>query len=338
MITHGKDIKIFSANSNPELAGEIVKSLKKKVSEYKVSDFMTGDTKTCEISLGKSEVGLFSDGEIFVNIRETVRGSDVFVVQSTCDPVNDNLMELLIMIDAFKRASAGRITAVIPYYGYARQDRKAKARDPISAKLVADLITTAGADRVLTMDLHASQIQGFFNIPVDHLLGVPRLTPYYRTKFGKKMEDVVVVSPDFGSVTRARNFAQRLSVPIAIIDKRRPKPNVAEVMNIIGDIKNKTVILVDDMIDTAGTITHGAEALLERGAKEIYACCTHPVLSGPAIERLESSSIKELVVLDTIRLDESKKIDKIKVLSVADLFAEAIKRIYADISVSTLFV
>ncbi len=291
-----------------------------------------------EISLGKSEVGQFSDGEIFVNNYETVRGSDVFIVQSTCDPVNNNLMELLIMIDAFKRASAGRITAVIPYYGYARQDRKAKARDPISAKLVADLITCAGADRVLTMDLHAAQIQGFFNIPVDHLLGVPRLYPYFKEKFKGSLDDVVVVSPDFGSVTRARNFARGLDVPIAIIDKRRPKPNVSEVMNIIGDIKDKRVIMVDDMIDTAGTITHGAQALMDRGAKEVFACCTHPVLSGPAIERIENSPIKELVVLDTIELPEEKKIDKIKVISVADLFAEAIKRIYADISVSPLFV
>ena len=291
-----------------------------------------------EISLGKSEVGQFSDGEIYVNNYETVRGSDVFIVQSTCDPVNNNLMELLIMIDAFKRASAGRITAVIPYYGYARQDRKAKARDPISAKLVADLITCAGADRVLTMDLHAAQIQGFFNIPLDHLLGVPRLYPYFKEKFKDNMDDVVVVSPDFGSVTRARNFARGLDVPIAIIDKRRPKPNVSEVMNIIGDIKDKRVIMVDDMIDTAGTITHGAQALMDRGAKEVFACCTHPVLSGPAIERIENSPIKELVVLDTIELPEEKKIDKIKVISVADLFAEAIKRIYADISVSPLFV
>jgi len=337
MITHGKDIKIFTANSNPQLAKDIVESLKKKVAEYKVSD-STGETRIGEITLGKSEVGLFSDGEIFVNIYETVRGSDVFVVQSTCAPVNDNLMELLIMIDAFKRASAGRITAVIPYYGYARQDRKSKARDPISAKLVADLITSAGADRVLTMDLHAAQIQGFFNIPVDHLLGVPRLAPYYKKKFENNMDDVVVVSPDFGSVTRARGFAQRLNVPIAIIDKRRPKANVAEVMNIIGDVKDKKVILVDDMIDTAGTITHGAKALIDKGAKEIYACCTHPVLSGPALERIDNSPIKELVVLDTIALPPDKMLEKIKVLSVADLFAEAIKRIYSDISVSTLFV
>ena len=318
MITHGKNIKLFSANSNPKLAGEIASQLK--------------------LTLGESKVGLFSDGEIFVNIGETVRGSDVFVIQSTSSPVNDNLMEMLIMIDAFKRASAGRITAVIPYFGYARQDRKAKARDPISAKLVADLIATAGADRVLTMDLHAAQIQGFFNIPVDHLLGGPILAPYFIDKFKDDMDDIVVVSPDFGSVTRARNFAQKLNVPIAIIDKRRPKPNVSEVMNIIGDVRGKKVILVDDMIDTAGTIVKGAEALVEKGgAKEVYACCTHPVLSGPAIERLEASPIKELICLNTIELPPEKIMKKTKVLSVAPMFAEAIERIYEDESVSPLF-
>ena len=318
MIPHGKNIKLFAANSNPKLAQEIAKEL--------------------HLNVGESVVKQFSDGEISVNIGETVRGSDVFVVQSTCSPVNDNLMEMLIMIDAFKRASAGRITAVIPYFGYARQDRKAKARDPISAKLVADLITTAGADRVLTMDLHAPQIQGFFNIPVDHLLGGPILAPYYLEKFKDCIDDVVVVSPDFGSVTRARNFAQKLNAPIAIIDKRRPKPNVSEVMNIIGEIKDKRVILVDDMIDTAGTIVHGAEALMEKGAKEVFACCTHPVLSGPAIERLEKSPIKELVCLNTIELPPEKIMEKTKVLSVAPIFAEAIERIYEDISVSPLFV
>ncbi len=318
MITHGKNIKIFAANSNPKLAAEIAEKL--------------------NVTLGESKVGLFSDGEIFVNIGETVRGSDVFVVQSTSAPVNDNLMEMLIMIDAFKRASAGRITAVMPYFGYARQDRKAKARDPISAKLVADLIATAGADRVLTMDLHAAQIQGFFNIPVDHLLGGPILAPYFIDKFKDDMEDIVVVSPDFGSVTRARNFAQKLNVPIAIIDKRRPKPNVSEVMNIIGDVKGKKVILVDDMIDTAGTIVKGAEALVEKGgAKEVYACCTHPVPSGPAIERLEASPIKELICLNTIELPPEKIMKKTKVLSVAPMFAEAIERIYEDVSVSPLF-
>lgn len=318
MITHGKNIKIFTGNSNPGLAKKIAERL--------------------ELPVGKSSVGTFSDGEISVNIYETVRGSDVFVVQSTSAPVNDHLMELLIMIDAFKRASAGRVTAVIPYMGYARQDRKAKARDPISAKLVADLITTAGADRVLTMDLHAPQIQGFFNIPVDHLLGVPILAPYYAKKFGRNREDVVVVSPDLGSVTRARTFAQRLNIPLAIIDKRRPKANVAEVMNVIGDIKGKNVILVDDMIDTAGTIAQGATALMEHGAKAVYACCTHPVLSGPAIERIEASPISELLVLDTVVLPPEKQLEKIKVKSVAPVFAEAIERIYSDLSVSTLFV
>lgn len=318
MIAHGKNIKIFTANSNPEFA--------KGIADY------LGTT------IGKSEVGKFSDGEIFVNIGETVRGSDVFVVQSTCSPVNDNLMELLIMIDAFKRASAGRITAVIPYFGYARQDRKAKARDPISSKLVADLIATAGADRVLTMDLHAPQIQGFFNVPVDHLLGMPILSRYYKEKFKDATDETVVVSPDLGSVTRARGFAQKIDVPIAIIDKRRPKANVSEVMNIIGDIKDKNVILVDDMIDTAGTITNGAQALRDRGAKKVYACCTHAVLSGKAIERIENSVIDELVVLDTIPLPEEKKLPKIKTLSVANVFGEAIERIYEDLSVSTLFV
>lgn len=318
MISHLKSIKIFTANANPVLAEEIAKNL--------------------DLKLADGVVHQFSDGEIALNISETVRGCDVFVIQSTCQPVNDNLMQLLIMIDALKRASAGRITAVIPYYGYARQDRKAKARDPISAKLVADLLTTAGANRILTMDLHAAQIQGFFNIPVDHLLGSPILVPYFANKLKDELANTVVVSPDFGSVTRARNFAQRLDVPIAIIDKRRPKPNVSEVMNIIGDIKGKTVILVDDMIDTAGTITHGAQALIDRGAKEIFACCTHAVLSGPAVERIDASPIKELIVLDTIPLAKEKKIDKIKTLSVAPVFAEAIERIYEDQSVSTMFV
>ncbi|MBQ1935597.1 MAG: ribose-phosphate diphosphokinase [Clostridia bacterium] len=318
MITHGKNIKIFAANSNPALAKDIAQIL--------------------GVGVGESQVGKFSDGEIFVNIRETVRGSDVFVVQSTSTPVNDNLMEMLIMIDAFKRASAGRVTAVIPYFGYARQDRKAKARDPISAKLVADLIATAGADRVLTMDLHAAQIQGFFNIPVDHLLGGPVLAPYYVEKFKNcDPEDVVVVSPDLGSVTRARNFAQRIDARLAIVDKRRPKPNVCEVMNIIGEIEDKHVILIDDMIDTAGTICNSANALKERGARSVSACCTHPVLSGPAIERIQDSAIEELVVLDTIQLPEEKKIDKIKVLSIAQVFAEAIDCIYEDKSISTIF-
>jgi len=318
MQIHGKDIKVFAGRSNEPLA-------------QKIADILG-------VRLGDCDVSAFSDGEIRLDIHETVRGSDVFVVQSTSEPVNENIMELLIMIDAFKRASAGRITAVIPYYGYARQDRKAKARDPISAKLVADIITTAGADRVLTMDLHVAQIQGFFNIPVDHLLGIPPiLVPYYAEKFENVKDELVVVSPDLGSVPRVRSFAERLDIPLAIVDKRRPKANVSEVMNIIGDIRDKKVILVDDMIDTAGTIVNSASALIEKGAAEIYACCTHGVLSGPAIERIAKSEIKELVMLDTIDLPATKRIDKIKILSVAPTFADAIQRIYDDVSVSTLF-
>jgi len=317
MITHGKNIKIFTGNSNPALAKDIAELL--------------------GVSVGDSVVGTFSDGEISVNINETVRGADVFVVQSTNSPVNDNLMELLIMIDAFKRASAGRITAVIPYYGYARQDRKAKARDPITAKLVADLITAAGAHRVLTMDLHAAQIQGYFNIPLDHLLGAPILSKYFIQKGFKDKEDIVVVSPDLGSVTRARNFADRLHASIAIIDKRRPRANVSEIMNVIGDVKGKTAILIDDVIDTAGTITNGANALMKLGAKEVYACCTHSVLSGPALQRINDSSIKELVMLNTVDLPEHRMSDKFTLLSVAPVFAEAIRRIYEDVSVSKLF-
>lgn len=316
MLSHGKNIKIFTGNSHPELAQEIAKILGLKV--------------------GEGTVGTFSDGEISVNIGETVRGADVFIVQSTCSPVNNNLMELLIMIDAFKRASAGRITAVIPYYGYARQDRKAKSRDPITAKLVADLLTTAGADRVLTMDLHAAQIQGYFDIPLDHLLGGTILANYFNEK---KIEDLVVVSPDLGSVTRSRKFANTLNgeVPIAIIDKRRPKANVCEVMNLIGDVKGKNVILLDDMIDTAGTIVNAANALKEFGAKDVYACCTHGVLSGPAIERIANSEISELIVLDTIQLPEEKRIDKIKIKTVAPLFGDAIRMIFSNESVSKLF-
>lgn len=315
---HGKSIKIFAGNSNMVVASEIAAALGKK--------------------LGNSQTTTFSDGEIAVSINESVRGADVFVVQSTSDPVNNNVMELLIMIDAFKRASAGRITAVMPYFGYARQDRKAKARDPISAKLVADLIATAGADRVLTMDLHAPQIQGFFNIPVDHLLGVPVLVPYFVKTMGERKQDVVVVSPDLGSVTRARNFATRLNVPLAIVDKRRQEANVSEVMNIIGDVRDKSVILVDDMIDTAGTLCNAAKALVEvGGAKEVCACATHGVLSGPAIERLENSYINEVVLLDTIQPVEEKACSKITHLSCAPVFAEAIERIYEDLSVSTLF-
>ena len=316
---HGKDIKIFAANSNPQLAGNI--------------------PQAHGVPLGKSEVKTFSDGEISVSINESVRGSDVFVVQSTCAPVNDNLMELLIMIDAFKRASAARITAVIPYMGYARQDRKAKARDPISAKLVADLITAAGADRVLTMDLHASQIQGFFNIPVDHLLGAPILANYFRDLVGNQKDEYVVVSPDLGSVTRARNFASRLDLSLAIVDKRRQRANVCEVMNIIGDVRDKRVILVDDMIDTAGTLCNAATALVEKGgAKSVIATATHGVLSGPAVERIRDSVIDKVVLLDTIVLTPDKWLDKFVQLDVAPVFSEAIERIYEDKPVSIMFV
>ncbi|MBQ3141145.1 MAG: ribose-phosphate pyrophosphokinase [Clostridia bacterium] len=319
MIVHGKDIKIFSGNSNPEVAKQIAALL--------------------GTDLGKSEVITFSDGEVSVSIQESVRGSDVFVVQSTCKPVNDHLMELLIMIDAFKRASAGRITAVIPYMGYARQDRKAKARDPISAKLVADIVTAAGADRVLTMDLHAAQIQGFFNVPVDHLLGVPILVPHFQELFPEGHDNIVVVSPDLGSVTRARKFAERFDAPLAIIDKRRPRANVCEVMNIIGDVKGKTAILVDDMIDTAGTLCNAAKAVVEiGGAKEVYACATHGVLSGPALQRINESPLKQVIMLDTIPFDRYEECPKIKMLSIAPVFAEAITRIYNDRSVSPLFV
>ena len=316
MNTSGSEIKIIAGNSNMELA-------------QKIADYIGVKVADCQVTT-------FSDGEISVNINETVRGCDVFVVQSTNNPVNENLMELLIMIDALRRASAGRITAVIPYYGYARQDRKAKARDPITAKLVANLITAAGADRVLTMDLHAAQIQGYFDIPLDHMLGGSLLANYFNEK---NIEDLVVVSPDLGSVTRSRKFANQLEgeVPLAIIDKRRPKANVCEVMNLIGDVKGKNVIMLDDMIDTAGTITNAANALKEFGAKNIYACSTHAVLSGPAIERIENSAISELIVLDTIRLPKEKELDKIKVLTVAEMFGEAIKKIFSNESVSVLF-
>ncbi|MEG2678072.1 MAG: ribose-phosphate pyrophosphokinase [Oscillospiraceae bacterium] len=316
MNLHGRDIKIFTANSNPRLA--------KEMSEY------------LGLPLGKSDVGMFSDGEISVSVHESVRGSDVFVVQSTASPVNRHLMELLIMIDAFKRASAGRITAVVPYFGYARQDRKAKGRDPISAKLVADMITTAGADRILTMDLHAPQIQGFFNIPVDHLVGMPILTPYFEAKFAGNKDNLVVMSPDIGSINRARNFAQRLDTPIAIVDKRRQKANECEVMNIIGDVSGKDILIYDDMVDTAGTLCNAARAIKAKGAKSICACATHAVLSGPAIERIIDSPIEELVMIDTIAQSEEKKIDKIKVLSCAPVFAEAIARIYSDKPISPL--
>jgi ribose-phosphate pyrophosphokinase len=308
------NLKVFSLNSNPGLAAQIAEHI--------------------GIKLGKCLVSSFSDGEIRISIEESIRGSEVYVIQSTCAPVNQHLMELLIMIDALKRASAKTINVVIPYYGYARQDRKARAREPITAKLVANLLETAGATRILTMDLHAPQIQGFFDIPVDQLLGVPTLSEYF---LSKKIEDVVVVSPDHGGVIRARKMADRLKAPIAIIDKRRPRPNVAEVMNIIGDIKGKTAIIIDDLIDTAGTITLAANALVERGAKKVYACCTHPVLSGPAIERIQASAISELVVTNTIPLPEEKKTDKIVQLSVAPLIGEAIIRIHEKLSVSRLF-
>lgn len=315
---HGKDIKIFAGNSNPIVAKHIANALK--------------------LPLGKADVKTFSDGEICVSLNESVRGSDCFIVQSTCNPVNQNLMELLIMIDAMKRASAARITAVIPYFGYARQDRQARARDPISAKLVADLITTAGADRVLTMDLHTPQIQGFFNIPVDHLVGSRLLVSFLRNKVKFHTDDYVVVSPDLGSVGRVRAFASKLSLPIAIIDKRRQRANISEVMNIIGDVKNKKVIFVDDMIDTAGTLCNAAAAVVENGgARDVLACATHAVLSGPAVERIKNSHIKELFLLDTIPIPNEKFLDKFNILSVSSLFAEAIERIYEDVPVSSMF-
>ena len=318
MIAHGKDIKIFSGNSNPKLALDICKKL--------------------GTQMGNAEVGTFSDGEKSVSIYETVRGSDVFVVQSTCSPVNDNLMELLIMIDAMRRASAGRVTAVIPYFGYARQDRKTKPRDPISAKLVANLITRAGADRVLTMDLHANQIQGFFDIPVDNLLGSPIFVNHFMTKYADCHQEVMVVSPDVGSVARARAFAQKLDMPLAIVDKRRQKANSSEVMNIIGDVRDKRVILLDDMVDTGGSLCGAATALVEvGGAKSVTACASHGVLSGPAIQRIEDSVLDEVIFLDTIPARPEVKCAKIKDLSVAEMFAEAIERIYEEISVSKLF-
>ena len=318
MIAHGKDIKIFSGTSNRPLAEAICKEV--------------------GTELGNAEVGAFSDGENFVSIYETVRGSDVFVVQSTSSPVNDNLMELLIMIDALKRASAGRITAVMPYFGYARQDRKTKPRDPISAKLVANMLTAAGADRVLTMDLHASQIQGFFDIPVDNLAGNPIFVDYYAKKYGSECENMMVVSPDVGSVSRARAFAQKLHMNLAIVDKRRQKANSCEVMNVIGDVRDKDCILFDDMVDTGGSLCNAAKALIEvGGAKSVQACASHGVLSGPAIDRINDSVITELALLDTIPAIDPKKSSKIKYLQVAPMFAEAIERIYQEISISKLF-
>lgn len=319
MISHGKDIKIFTGNANPKLAADICKIIGTK--------------------LGESEVKSFADGEASVSLYETVRGSDVFLVQSTCKPVNDSLMELLIMVDACRRASAGRITAVMPYFGYARQDRKAKSRDPISAKLVANMLVAAGVDRVLTMDLHANQIQGFFDIPVDNLFGNPIFVDYYAKKFGSVCEDMVVVSPDVGSVARARTFAQKLHMNLAIVDKRRQKANQCEVMNVIGDVEGKECILFDDMVDTAGSLCNAAKAIVEvGGAKEVYACASHGVLSGPAIDRINDSVIDELLLLDTIPYPKDKPAcDKIHYLPVAPMFAEAINRIYEEMSISSLF-
>ena len=314
---HGKDIKIFAGNSNVDVAQGIAGCL--------------------GLPLGKSDCTHFSDGEIAVSLHESVRGSDCFIVQSTCTPVNDNLMEMLIMIDAMKRASAARITAVMPYFGYARQDRKAKARDPISAKLCADIITTAGADRVLTMDLHANQIQGFFNIPVDHLHGAGILANHMKEKIGGNFDDFIVVSPDLGSVTRSRNFASKINTGLAIIDKRRPKANVCEVMNVIGDVKGKTCILYDDMVDTAGSLCNAANALVQFGAKEVYACATHGVLSGPAYDRLEASVIKEMLFLNTIPEVNNTPSGKIKFLDVAPVFARAIAHIHGGTSIADLF-
>ncbi|MDG5789981.1 ribose-phosphate diphosphokinase [Evansella sp. AB-P1] len=315
MAQYGDDsLKVFTLNSNPDLAHEI--------------------TDYIGIQMGECSVDRFSDGEVQINIEESIRGCDIFVIQSTSSPANEHIMELLIMIDALKRASAKTINVVIPYYGYARQDRKARAREPITAKLVANLLETAGASRVISLDLHATQIQGFFDIPVDQLVGVPILADYLQEK---NFEDPVIVSPDHGGVVRARKMADRLKAPIAIVDKRRPKPNVAEVMNIVGNIEGKTAILIDDIIDTAGTITLAANAMMENGAKEVYACCTHPVLSGPAIERIQNSKIKELVVTNSIPLLESKKIDKITQLSVAPLLGKAIIHVHEQRSVSRLF-
>lgn len=307
-------VKVFTGNANRDLVKKICSEL--------------------DIQLGNCDVTHFSDGEINVNIGETVRGCDVYIIQPTNSPVNDNLMELLILIDAVKRASAGRINAVIPYYGYARQDRKTKAREPITAKLVANLITTAGADRVVSMDLHAGQIQGYFDIPVDHLSSIPLLANYFKKIID---EDTVIVSPDLGGVTRARTFANILDLPIAIIEKRRPKANVSEVMNVIGEIEGKNVILVDDIIDTAGTIVKAASVLKSFGAKKVYGCATHGVLSGPALDRIHNSELEKFVITDTIPLSDEAKIDKIEVVSVAPLFAEAIKRINSNESVSIIF-
>ena len=308
------NIKVFACNSNPELAAKIAKHL--------------------GVELGDVTVKKFSDGEISVSIGESVRGKDVYIIQSTNDPVNDHLMELLILTDACKRASAHSVTAVIPYFGYARQDRKAKPRDPITSKLVANMIVTSGIDRVMTMDLHADQEQGYFDIPVDHLIGMPILVEYFQNQ---NIEDLVVVSPDHGSVKRARSVAKPLDAPIAIIDKRRQEANKCEVMNVIGEVVGKNCLIVDDMIDTAGTICNAAKALMDLGAKSVKAAATHAVLSGPAIERIQDSPISEMVLLNTIPLPEEKRIDKINVLCVGELFAEMIKRIQTDTPMSSYF-
>ncbi len=321
MVMYEDNIKIFTGNSNPELAKAVCERL--------------------GLELGKSTVRTFSDGEASVTLEETVRGADVFLIQSTCKPVNDHLMELLVMVDACRRASAGRITAVIPYFGYARQDRKAKSRDPISAKLVANMITAAGANRVLTIDLHAAQIQGFFDIPVDHLLGSPTFVDYFLKKFPEDKfdhEDFVVVSPDIGSVGRARAFATKLHMGLAIVDKRRPKANVSEVMNIIGDVKGKTCIMFDDIVDTAGSLCNAAKALVEvGGAKEVYACATHGVLSGPAYERIEESPLKEMVFLNTIPSHGNTPSNKLKYLDISYVFARAIDHVHGATSIADLF-
>ena len=321
MIAYAEHLMVFTGNSNPEFAKTVCKEL--------------------GIELGDSQVNTFADGEVAVSLNETVRGADVFLIQSTCKPVNDHLMELLVMIDACRRASAGRITAVIPYFGYARQDRKAKSRDPITAKLVANILTAAGADRVLTMDLHAAQIQGFFDIPVDHLQGNPSFVQYYLNKFPEDKfnhDDFVVVSPDVGSVARARAFAAKVHMGLAIVDKRRQKANVCEVMNVIGDVKGKTCILYDDIVDTAGSLCNAAKALVEvGGAKAVYACATHGVLSGPAFERIENSAIEELVVHNTIPLAQNTPSGKLKFLDVAPIFARAIAHIHGGTSIADLF-
>lgn len=311
---YDKKLKLFSGNANPKLASDIAACLGEE--------------------LGKARVGRFKDGEISVRVDETVRGKEVFIIQPTHAPTDTNLMELLLMIDSMKRASAKMVAAVIPYYGYARQDRKTQPRDGIAAKLVANLLVAAGADRVLTMDLHAGQIQGFFDIPVDNLKALPIIGDYL---ISKKLVDPIVVSPDVGGVARARELADRLNCQLAIVDKRRPMPNVSEVMNLIGNVENKSCILYDDMIDTGGTIVQAAEALLKNGAKEVYACCSHPVFSDNAAERLQNSPLKEVIVTDTINLEQEKLIPKLTVLSVAPLFAEAISRIFEELSVSKLF-